>query len=569
MRRAAAWIALLGAAAGLAFLFVPKEPPPSVPQRPAPAVPKPTPEEKAAYFYALVRGGASVDLEAPLAGATPLDIPVWREIGESALLGLGQPALDFLTSPARYPEYVAAPDMLVAALDVLKQGPSFPGLFPFLAHWLEEGNCPPRATGSDWPDEIRNLVFLALKEHPVPEAVPFCVAEFDRPRRGHDLRGAATDILLRLGEADVLNRVYGTLPPTPEVPEPDLRTSVLERLLQMAAPGSGDRNRRQVERLEPLLTKALESPRVLERLGAMGVLRRLGRPGMQEGLERFFDENERTDERAAWSALLLLAADGPTPFVHEACLRRVERPDEGAGFGSAARLLATYWPDEIAPRYFEWIRSGALDPYLALAQLLRTHREDVVRWLREQLLSPDSADINRTLGFISREGVTELAPELLAKVRELDPAHRPPIYRALVQLRAPATEALLLAELGASIPLEFKAAAAVELLNLGGEKGRARLGELIAAGDGPALDALLRRARALGEQGVPPELAPAVLKALRTVPGEDGRKAALLILRFRGRFDDVRDGLIEAYRHEPSRRVAQEIRETIEELAHR
>jgi hypothetical protein len=53
------------------------------------------------------------------------------------------------------------------------------------------------------------------------------------------------------------------------------------------------------------------------------------------------------------------------------------------------------------------------------------------------------------------------------------------------------------------------------------------------------------------------------------MPGEDGRRAALLVLRLRGRLGAVRDGLLDAYRYEPSRRVAKEIAATIEELAHR
>lgn len=55
----------------------------------------------------------------------------------------------------------------------------------------------------------------------------------------------------------------------------------------------------------------------------------------------------------------------------------------------------------------------------------------------------------------------------------------------------------------------------------------------------------------------------------RWMQSEEGRRVALLALRLRGRFDDVREGLIEAYRFEPSRRVAQEIGAAIVELAHR
>ncbi len=570
MKRAAPWIALAAFAAGAAYLLVGREPPPSPPLRPAPAVPSPAPEEKVRYFYRLLRSGQTVTVAAPLPGASPIEIPVWREIGGTALLGLGDPALAFLTSPERYPEYAATPDVLVAVLQLLAEGPPFPELFPFLAHWLDEDNCPKRVPGADWPDEIRNLVFVALKAHPVPEAEPFCVAEFGRPRRGHDLRAAAADILLRLGKADVLNDVWSTLPPTPDTPEPDLRASILERLFQMAGPGAGERSRAQVVSLAPLLDEALRSPRKVEQFNAMGVLHRLGRPGMRDELMRFFVEHRDTDERAAYSALLLLVADGPDPFVLEACLRRVERPDAAAGFAGAVRILAILWPEEIAPRLFEWMRTRQhVDPYMVLRQMLRHDRAAVVEWLRGELRGGREADLSRALPFIAREGVTELAPDLLAKVREVEPAKRTQLYAALVEMRAPGVEALLLAELSASLPDELRSAAATEILNLGADAGLARLGDLLADGDRAVFDALLRRAWKSRGASVPAVLVPGVLAAVRGIPGEDGRRAALLVLRFRGRLDDVRDGLVEAYRHEPSRRVAKEVAETIGELAHR
>jgi hypothetical protein len=570
MRRTAPWIVLLGLAAGGAYLLVPKDPPPSPPLRGAPAVPAPTLEEKVRHCYGLLRGGETLEVQAPLPGATPIEVSLWREIGSAALLELGEPALAFLTSRDRYPEYVAAPNVLMTVLQLLVAAPAFPGRFPFLAHWLDEGNCPPAVPGSDWPDEIRNLVFQAIQVELVAEAEPFCVAEFDRPRRGHDLRPAAADTLLRLGRADVLNGLWPSLPPTADAPGPDLRAAILERLFQMAAPGAGERNRAQVRRLEPLLEQALASTRVVERFNAMGVLHRLGRPGMREALERFFLENRDTNEPAAWSALLFLVADDPAPFVREACLRRIERPDSGAGFGGAVRILASHWIDDIAPLLVEWIRKREhIDPYMVLRHLLRHDRAAVVEWLRGELSAGPDTDRARALSFIAGEGVTELAPDLLAKAREVDPPRRPPLYWALVQMRAPGTEALLLAELSASIPDGLRSAAAAELMNLGGAAAGARLGELLAEGDGAVLDALLVRARKSQGTRVPDALVPGVLKALRAIPGEEGRRAALLVLRFRGRLDDVREGLVDAYRHEPSRRVAREIGETIVELAHR
>ena len=438
MRRAAIWIALLAAAGAAALLLVPKEPPPSAPLRPAPAVGAPDVEQKVAYFYGVLRDAGTVDVTAPIAGAAPTGIPVWREIGWPALLALGQPALDYLTSPARYPEYVAAPNLLVTVLQLLAEAPPFPGRFPFLAHWLDETNCPPAAAGSDWPDEIRVYVFAALKTHPDPSAVPICVQELLGPRGKHDLRGAAIDILLRVGQAEALNGAFRTLPPTPDTPSPDLRTTLLDRLFHMAAPGATEESRAQVKALEPLVREALGSPRAVERFHAMGVLWRLGRPGMEQELERFFEEN-REDETLAWSALLLLAADGPHPFVHEACLARVERPDKGVGFTTAVQILGRLWIAEIEERLLDWMSRGDVDPYMELPALLRHDRERVVAWLRVEVRTDDQARLLRALRFIAGERITELAGDLLARVRELDPPQRPPLYGTLVALRAPGT----------------------------------------------------------------------------------------------------------------------------------
>ncbi len=585
MSRRARWIALAVALGGASLLLVPalfvgpRAPPTPVPQRPAPAVPTPTLEEKARYFYGVLRSGKTLTLGAPAA----TEVAVWRRIGGEALLRFGEPALDFLTSPERYPDYLAAPNVLVTVLDLLAEVPAWPGLFPFVAHWLDQRNGPPAVPGSDWPDEIRVRVFAALRAHPVPEAAALCLAELERPRGPHDLRGAAIDVLLQVGEADALNGIYPALPPTPEAPAPDLRAGVLERLFRMAAPAAGDRNHRQVLALVPLLDEALKSPREIERMDAMGILLRLARiaaerdspPPMgrsaadwEDALARFFEEN-REEEILAWSALKLLAAERAVPFVREACLARVRQPDSRVGFTTAVRLLAQWWPEEIPPRLAEWVRLGVLDPYMVLPALLRVDRENTVRWLRDEVRANETARLLRALGFIAGENVTDLVPDLLALVRKLEPGARPPVYQALVAMRAPGVEALLLAELAASIPDHLRDGAAVELLNLRGEEGHARLAELLADGDGAVLAAVLRSATKLGEAGVPPVLVPAVLEALRTMPGEDGRRAALLVLRFRGRLDDIRDGLVEAYRYEPSRKVASDIGEGIVELAHR
>jgi hypothetical protein len=68
---------------------------------------------------------------------------------------------------------------------------------------------------------------------------------------------------------------------------------------------------------------------------------------------------------------------------------------------------------------------------------------------------------------------------------------------------------------------------------------------------------------------VPESLVGPLLTALRVLPDEDDRRTALFILRYRGTLSGAREGLLEAYRREPSRRVATEIRQVLVELAHR
>jgi hypothetical protein len=571
--RGAAWaVALVAAAGAAAYLLVPREREAEPPLREAPAIPKPTEAEKVAYFHRVFAGGEVARLASPVAGTTPVEIPVWREIGEAALLSFGTPAIEYLLSPERHPAYLAAPNLLVGTLQILARAPearNAEGLYPFLATWLDPAKCPPAVPGSDWPADLRKLVFSVFQAHPAPAAIPFCLEELSRTERTHDLRAAALDVLLRLGEVAAVAENLPEPAPASGAPLPDLRTAVIERLYHMASPLAGPESRAQVEALERILREACESPNPLERFHAMAALERLGRPGMEEALIRFYEEN-REEETVAWSALNALAADQPHPYVHAACLDRIRRPGTSVGFPTAVRLLARWWPEEIDPLVLDWIRRReVIDPYLVLPGLLRRHRAAVVDWLKDELRSTDLERLVRVLLFIAGENVTEVGPALLERVRAVDPPRRPPFYGTLVALRTPGVEALLLAEVDASIATNLKNAAVTELLNLGGEEGVARVAALIEAGEGWALDALLRRARGMGERGVPEAAVPAVLAALRGMPGEDGRRAALFVLRFRARFDDTRSGLVEAYRHEPSRRFAEEIGRAIAELAHR
>jgi len=579
MSRPARWTALLLALAVLVLVLWRSgllggggAPPVAPVLRPAPAIPNPEEVECIRYFHRLAASGERVDLPSPVPGAPQLEISVWREIGEAALAGLGPPAIDFLLDPARYEEYVAAPNLLLNTLHLLAGVPAARDakrLPEFLARWLDPANCPPAVPGSDWPEEIRKEVFMTMRAHPAPWVIPFCEGELERTRRVYDLRGPAIDMMLRLGDVEPLKGVFATLPPTPETPDPDLRMELIQRLYSMAAPTADPGTRALVEALAPVVREAMEAPRPVERFNAMAVGLRLGWPGMAEALETFFEEN-REDEPAAWSALLFLAADKPDAFVREAALARVNARDEKVGFTTAVRLLMRWWPEDIVPRLLEWMRDGGPpDPYAAAPALLRYDRAAMVDWLREEVRGDDVNRLMRALVFVAGEAVTELGPAILERARELDAPLRPPLYKTLASLGTKGTEALLMAELHPTTPEVLRGAAATELLNLGSERGAARLAELVEEGDGPVLDTVFRRARVGGAAAVPEVIVAALLRALRTVPGEDRRRLILLTLRFRGRFNDVREGLVEAYRREPSRRVAKDIERAIQELAHR
>ena len=140
----------------------------------------------------------------------------------------------------------------------------------------------------------------------------------------------------------------------------------------------------------------------------------------------------------------------------------------------------------------------------------------------------------------------------------------------LTRLRTPGTASMLLAELEGAADPGWRGVVASALLDTGSDAGLEELAERLSDGDEAVLDAVYRRALGRGAEGVPEVLVPAILGAVRRMPGEAGRVKAVLALRCRGRDDGpTREGLTEAYRREPSRRVATEIKTTLIELAHR
>ena len=72
-----------------------------------------------------------------------------------------------------------------------------------------------------------------------------------------------------------------------------------------------------------------------------------------------------------------------------------------------------------------------------------------------------------------------------------------------------------------------------------------------------------------GRGAIPLDLVRAVIELVADAPSERLKLNALLVLRVLGKLETVREGLIQAYRTEVSDLVADRIRETLVELAHR
>jgi hypothetical protein len=200
---------------------------------------------------------------------------------------------------------------------------------------------------------------------------------------------------------------------------------------------------------------------------------------------------------------------------------------------------------------------------------VKLDRKRVAAYVERELKSGEMDRLAAVLPFVMGERLTELGPVLTDLVREVPRSRRPLLYRPLVALRTPGTEALLLAEMANPKDEVLRGAAVAEILNLGGRAGLAHLAEELEGLDPRILHSLFMRAKTHGRAGVPEALVGPTLTALREMPAEDDRRTALFILRYRGTLDGSREGLVEAYRREPSRRLATEIRQVLVELAHR
>ncbi|MGQ0612936.1 MAG: hypothetical protein ACT4PV_04240 [Planctomycetaceae bacterium] len=575
-RRRAGWavagscILLLGI-----WLLAPRSQPalPEYPRRETLSLPDPTPAERAAFFLQTIRKGEELELG-------DLRPPVWRLVGFAALKELGRDAAEFLFDPARLPLLRSDPALasnILSLLPDLHDALRSPGLYPFLLRWLDPpfvpsgGGDPER--GGDWAALFRRQVFALFTHVPDVRALPFCEVELARVAPPQDLRAAALSLALRLGRADLVEAVYPTLPPNAAEPEGTLRYFALDRVEECAAATDPPALRAQALRLEPLVRTLLASPLPFERIRAARILWRLGDRGTEQILLRSLVGPE---EEETWFAIQALASLGKHPRAREVCLERVRKARASGTldprFPLALEILTREWPDDDAVRAelrALFLAAHRVDPFLS-AQLLGVDRALVVDRLRRDVASADDAVVAAALDVARALAVTEAGPAILDRARRADGAEeRVLLFGTLAFLRTEGGPALFVEAIDPSRDDALRAAAGACILDTGEPSAMRALGAALERGDRSLLDMLLRRAVAQGAGILPPPLREPLLRRLRESPQEASRRSALLILRLHGRKEGLLPALQEAYRHEPSDRVAGEIAATARELAHR
>ena len=518
--------------------------------RPAAVLPTPTETERLRLFFDLMVSGESIELGGRA-------IHVWRSFGEATLVKMGRPALDFLLSENRTASYEKSHNILATVLRILPAIEGFGAherLQPFLLHWLEHGG-----------DHVRRPIFTVFVAAPDPAAVPACVDELrrsDRDLGDHDLGDQALYVLLETGRGGIINDLYASLPPT-------RRVYLLAHLHRMAGAGEADR----VRELRPVLDAALESKGFTERISALAILRRLGE-GKRAGqlIEEFRRADREGRQPDAWTALHPLVNDRLDPRVREIALKRVREGTDAPGYRFAIELLWRGFLDDAAVRklvweYVQWSPSFDARPLL---RLVHEERARVVEYLRAQIRGSDSVRRNEAIRFAQKRGLPELTGDLLDLILKTpDDPGRALYYHVLTVLRAPRVVPLLVREYKKAKDASLRAAAAASLLEFGDADALAPLASALRKGEPTIVREPLARTRRLGKDGVDARFVAPLLDALRGLPAKDDRLRVLMIFRFRGTLADAREGLIEAYRTEQSRRVAGEIRRTLLELAHR
>jgi len=549
-----------------------REPPAAPPRRPALALEAATPADRAAYFFDLLDSASTWKVGSWSA-------PVGRVLGRPGLIQGGAASLDELLAEERYPGYRRSTNRLLTLLALLADFPharQHPRMEPFLRHWLDPENCPPDIPGARPAEEFRKRIFHLFRVDPPDWAAPYCADELTRPDRFHDLRVEALGVLLYLGVTEPIVAHWAELPPTEDEPQPLLKPFVLSQMRIQAAPHQAAPRREGARKLEPLARRTLKDGALYERVNAASALLRLGDAAMADRLIEFAElARAQDDVDTLWSALTILVEDVPDPRARAMCLNEVaddvrvgDYPDR-----TALKILAAGWPEDplVARKLWEYVDRAGLSDLSALRWVLRTpdSRGRVVEILRTAIRDGSFDDRWAAVRFATTAGnaVPEVMPDLYRVARET-PADRgrTRYLNALVTMRFDEVKPLLLADLTDDL-VELRRAAAANLLELDTEETVEAVAARLEGGDLAMLDPIVARAQARGKDGVPLRLLPALLHALRTAPGEDDRFRALYALRCQGRLAELDGGLMDAYRREPSERVADAIAETLRELA--
>jgi len=543
-------------------------------RRDAFAIPAPTPDEKNTFLFDLFASGDSISVE----GQT---YPIWRLVGENGLLRAGDSALDYLMDPARFATYRASPNILINVFRVLLAAPEAmrrPGYENFLKHWLDPANAPRALPGSNPAEQFRQRVFALFTRGVQPWVVPYCVEELDvTEAREPDLRKIAVAALLHLGRTEAIVDRFDSLPPNDDEPEVQLRPFALYELRKLAMPGVPEARREGVRKFEALLRRALKSESAYSRMNAASTLLKLGDPSMVDYLLALADETEAAgDGEACWSALIQLSEDSKDLRLRARAEKRIaDDPDNlDYSYAAALQILAFRWIDDAQVRETIWayVHARHFDDLRAIRwlSLYPDERTRIVETLRRELRGDDPTVQQAALRFATTPSypLPELMPDVLELARERSRGEgRSRLLSALVSMDFRPVIPLLMADLEEEDP-QLRATAAADLLEFGIAEEVAAVKRRMDQADMAMLGPLLHRARAKGADGIPDSLLPPLLRMLEQAPGEPTRLRILLILRCRGTLDGVADGLMEAYRREPSERVATAIREAITELAH-
>ena len=552
----------LGLVGLVAYLKDPDGPEPKPVVRAAPVLPDPTPTENVAYFFDLIGSAKYAEI-----GTQRL--PIWRDIGFPALAEQEKRGADYILDPARWPQYGKNPALLTNVIQLVAQMPSALAserLAPFIVHWLDSESLPP-AVADTWSAEFRRLLLPICVTYPDERYLPFCVEEFQRTERVNDLRTQAVFLLLRYGRLELVENAYR------EVEEGALlRLFVLDWMTKQPP-----ELRRDARSLEPLARMSLESGKQIERVAANLALLELGD---EEAVDRLIKEYEKAgdDEVAAWFALEQLGSRRADPFIRKTCIETVRNSDTASerdlAFYTALGLLAHHWIGEeevldLLWRVFDEDPLGLTKQDVLFKRLLQLDRERVLAPIRDALRGDDPGQRRLAIDWVQRLRLKEAGPWLLELARKsTEPRERNLAIAVLVLIKADGVLSIVAPDLDSDDPSKRYVAASL-LLDLGNTRGLTMVEKKLHEGDAPALEALVTRASSGGRGAIPLDLVRAVIELVADAPSERLKLNALLVLRVLGKLETVREGLIQAYRTEVSDLVADRIRETLVELAHR